>query len=86
MASSKVGSSLPLVVVFLLGAASATALLIFFVTSAARPAWPALEAGAHRRGEVPGSASVRCGTPRANGTAGAEEYAGVTAPPANEVV
>ncbi|PAN26811.1 hypothetical protein PAHAL_5G040100 [Panicum hallii] len=82
--TSKVGPSLSPVVVFLLGAASATALVVFFVTSAARPAWPALEAGAQRRGEVPGSATVRCSTPRANGTAGAEQHAGVTAPPAND--
>jgi hypothetical protein len=84
--TSKVGPSLSPVVVFLLGAASATALVVFFVTSAARPAWPALEAGAQRRGEVPGSATVRCSTPRANGTAGAEQHAGVTAPPANDEV
>ncbi|CAL4959726.1 unnamed protein product [Urochloa decumbens] len=82
MATSKSGTSLSPMVVFLLGAASATALLLFFLTSAARPA---LETGALRREEVrPDSATVRRSTPRANGTAGAEQHAGVAAPPANE--
>ncbi|CAL4945885.1 unnamed protein product [Urochloa decumbens] len=88
MATSKSGTSLSPVVIFLLGAASATALFLFFLTAATRPAWPELEtASAQRRGEAPaGSASVRCSTPRANGTAGAEaeQHAGVAAPPAND--
>nr|CAB3475260.1 unnamed protein product [Digitaria exilis] len=70
MATSKAGPSLSPVVVFLLGAASATTLLLFFLT--ARPAWPAATA----------SASVRCSTvPRANSTARAERHAGVASPP-----
>ncbi|KAJ1286852.1 hypothetical protein BS78_03G383900 [Paspalum vaginatum] len=77
MATSKNNPSLSPVVVFLLGAASAVVLLLFFLTATARPAWPALETGAQRSGEVPaGSATVRCGSgsPRANGTVAAEQH------------
>lgn len=84
MATSKTGTPLSPVVVFLLGAASASALLLFFLTSSARPE---LVAGVQRRGEeVPSSASVRCRTPEPNATAGAEQHAGATAPSANEVM
>ncbi|PWZ09975.1 Uncharacterized protein Zm00014a_007635 [Zea mays] len=86
MATSKNSSpSLSPLVVFLLGAASATVLLLFFLTATASPAWPALEAGPRS-----GSGSVRCSTstPRANGTVvvdALEQHAGgVGAPPANE--
>jgi hypothetical protein len=83
MATSKNSPSLSPLVVFLLGAASATVLLLFFLTSTARPAWPALETGPHS-----GSTSVRCSTPRANGTVVAAEQhtGGVRAPPANKVM
>ncbi|WVZ67639.1 LOW QUALITY PROTEIN: hypothetical protein U9M48_016690 [Paspalum notatum var. saurae] len=89
MATSKNNPSLSPVVVFLLGAASAVVLLLFFLTATARPAWPALETGAQRSGEVPaGSASVRCGSPRANGTPVAAEQhthtaGAIKAPPAD---
>lgn len=87
MATSKNSQSLSPLVVFLLGAASATVLLLFVLTATARPAWPALETGLQRSGEAPGSGSVRCSTPRANGTVAvaAEQHTGVRAPPANEV-
>ncbi|CAO1947065.1 unnamed protein product [Urochloa humidicola] len=82
MATFKSGTSLSPVVVFLLGAASATALLLFLFTAATRPpAWPVMETASQRRVEAPaGSATVRCSTPRANGT-----VAGVASPPANGV-
>jgi hypothetical protein len=89
MATSKNSPSLSPLVVFLLGAASATVLLLFLLTATARPAWPALETGPQRSGEVPGSGSVRCSTPRANGTvvvAAEQHTGGVRAPPANEVM
>ncbi|CAD6228451.1 unnamed protein product [Miscanthus lutarioriparius] len=87
MATSKNSPSLSPLVVFLLGAASATVLLLFLLTATARPAWPKLETGPQRSGEVPGSGSVRCSTPRANGTvvvAAEQHTGGVRAPPANE--
>ncbi|XP_062208714.1 uncharacterized protein At4g15970-like isoform X2 [Phragmites australis] len=71
MAGSKNSRSLPPVVVFLLGAASATVLLLFFLTATARPSWPAMESAPQRRQEVPGSASVR--SPPANETGAVED-------------
>uniref|UniRef100_A0A0E0JSW9 Nucleotide-diphospho-sugar transferase domain-containing protein n=1 Tax=Oryza punctata TaxID=4537 RepID=A0A0E0JSW9_ORYPU len=64
MASSK--SGLSPVVVFLLGAASATALIVFVFTSNARPTWPTPETTPARRQEKK-AAAVAC-TPRAKGT------------------
>uniref|UniRef100_A0A0D9YJA8 Nucleotide-diphospho-sugar transferase domain-containing protein n=1 Tax=Oryza glumipatula TaxID=40148 RepID=A0A0D9YJA8_9ORYZ len=63
MASSKNGLS-P-VVVFLLGAASATALIVFVFTSTASPAWPTPEATPATRQEKK-AAAVAC-APRAKG-------------------
>uniref|UniRef100_A0A0E0CCA6 Nucleotide-diphospho-sugar transferase domain-containing protein n=1 Tax=Oryza meridionalis TaxID=40149 RepID=A0A0E0CCA6_9ORYZ len=63
MASSKNGLS-P-VVVFLLGAASATALIVFVFTSTASPAWPTPEATPATRQEEK-AAAVAC-APRAKG-------------------
>lgn len=63
MASSKNGLS-P-VVVFLLGAASATALIVFVFTSTASPAWPTPEATPATRQEKK-AAVVAC-APRAKG-------------------
>ncbi|KAL6613916.1 hypothetical protein ACP70R_036186 [Stipagrostis hirtigluma subsp. patula] len=85
MPSSKSNLSLSPVVVFLLGAASAAALLIFFLTATGNPAWPTPEAGPQRSSEVPaGSATVRCGNPPANSTVGAEQHAGQRAPPGDQ--
>ncbi|KAL6840415.1 hypothetical protein ACP4OV_030225 [Aristida adscensionis] len=77
MPSSKSNLSLSPVVVFLLGAASATALLLFFLTATANPAWPSSVASARRRSEAhAASGSVRCGAPPANSTVGAEKPTG----------
>ncbi|KAF0927783.1 hypothetical protein E2562_036203 [Oryza meyeriana var. granulata] len=68
MASSKNGLS-P-VVVFLLGAASATALIVFVFTSTARPAWPTPETTPTRRQDK-AATTVPC-APRAKATAGSD--------------
>ncbi|KAG8081694.1 hypothetical protein GUJ93_ZPchr0019g2671 [Zizania palustris] len=73
MASSK--NSISPVVVFLLGAASSTVLIVFVFTLTATPAWPTMVTTPRRRQEKAGSASVPVSaarTPRAKGTAGSD--------------
>ncbi|XP_051227851.1 uncharacterized protein At4g15970 [Lolium perenne] len=70
MASSK--SGLSPAVIFLLGAASATVLLVFFFTATAGPAWPTTDISASRRQPVAGSVSARA----AKVTAVSEQHSG----------
>ncbi|KAK3162860.1 hypothetical protein QOZ80_1BG0094670 [Eleusine coracana subsp. coracana] len=66
MVSSKSGSALSPLVTFLLGAATATALIIFFITAAEKPVWPAPE--------------TTTTISRVNTTAGAEQRSRSSAP------
>ncbi|TVU36010.1 hypothetical protein EJB05_17920 [Eragrostis curvula] len=70
MAGPKSNSSLSPVVTFVLGAASATVLMLFFLTAVERPALPALQTSTRTRGEVPGAATAPS-IPRVNRTAAA---------------